>query len=68
MIIAYDLGTGGIKASLFDLSGASHGDVFSQYDVTYTGSDFHEQAPEAWYDGICSSTSLASPSPAIRWV
>ena len=56
MIIAYDLGTGGIKASLFDLSGASHGDVFSQYDVTYTGSDFHEQAPEAWYDGICSST------------
>lgn len=56
MIIAYDLGTGGIKASLFDLNGASHGDVFSQYDVTYTGSDFHEQAPEAWYDGICSTT------------
>lgn len=56
MIIAYDLGTGGIKASLFDLSGTSHCNIFSQYDVVYTGSDYHEQAPDAWYQGICSTT------------
>lgn len=58
MIIAYDLGTGGIKASLFDINGNSSGDVFSQYDVVYTGSDRHEQAPDVWYDGICSTTKL----------
>ena len=56
MIIAYDLGTGGIKASLFDLNGTSCCDIFSQYDVVYTGSDYHEQAPGAWVDGICSTT------------
>src|SRR5512133_3874553 len=58
MIIAYDLGTGGIKASLFDVTGQSHGDTFSQYDVVYTGSDYHEQSPDVWYDGICSTTKL----------
>ena len=58
LIIAYDLGTGGIKASLFDLEGHSLCDTFSQYDVVYTGSDFHEQAPDVWYDGICSTTRL----------
>ena len=56
MIIAYDLGTGGIKASLFDLNGSSCCDIFSQYDVVYTGSDYHEQAPDVWYQGICSTT------------
>ncbi len=56
MIIAYDLGTGGIKASLFDLNGNSCCDIFSQYDVIYTGSDYHEQAPQAWVDGISSTT------------
>lgn len=56
--IAYDLGTGGIKASLFDLEGRSLCDTFSQYDVVYTGSDFHEQSPDVWYEGICSTTQL----------
>ena len=58
MIIAYDLGTGGIKASLFGPDGRSHCDTFSQYEAIYTGSDFHEQAPDVWYDGICSTTKL----------
>jgi xylulokinase len=56
MIIAYDLGTGGIKASLFDINGTSHCDIFSQYNVVYTGSDFHEQAPDAWVKGIYTTT------------
>jgi xylulokinase len=71
LIIAYDLGTGGIKASLFDLDGNSCCDTFSQYDVVYTGSDFHEQAPDVWFDGICSATQLllqkcgAAPSSIV---
>jgi xylulokinase len=58
MIIAYDLGTGGIKASLFDMEGQSLCDTFSPYDVVYTGSDFHEQSPDVWVDGIFSTTKL----------
>jgi xylulokinase len=71
MIIAYDLGTGGIKASLFDINGNSSCDIFSQYDVAYTGSDYHEQAPDIWYDGICGTTkqllqkSGVSPSSVV---
>jgi xylulokinase len=70
--IAYDLGTGGIKASLFDMEGRSLFDTFSQYNVVYTGSDFHEQAPDIWYDGICATTKLlldrSGVNPASIWV
>ena len=57
-IIAYDLGTGGIKASLFDISGVSCASTFQQYETQYTGADFHEQDPEDWWNGIISSTKL----------
>lgn len=55
-IIAYDLGTGGIKASLFDTDGLSCAHTFIQYDTYYTGADFHEQNPEDWWQGIVQST------------
>lgn len=55
-IIAYDLGTGGIKASLFDTDGQSCAHSFIQYDTYYTGTDFHEQNPEDWWQGIIQST------------
>jgi len=57
-IIAYDLGTGGIKASLFDTDGLSHASTFRQYETQYAGADFHEQAPEDWWNGIIDSTKL----------
>lgn len=34
-LIAYDLGTGGIKASLFSEDGASLSDVFIQYETYF---------------------------------
>lgn len=55
-IIAYDLGTGGIKASLFDAEGISFAHTFIQYDTYYTGNDFHEQNPDDWWNGIIQST------------
>ena len=55
-IIAYDLGTGGIKASLFDTEGISLAHTFIQYDTYYTGTDFHEQNPDDWWNGIVQST------------
>jgi xylulokinase len=54
-IIAYDLGTGGIKASIFDIEGKLYSDTFIQYETSYNGK-FHEQAPNCWWDGIIQST------------
>ncbi len=66
MIIAYDLGTGGIKASLFDTEGNSLCDIFKQYEVTYRGSDFHEQRPDEWYDGMCKTTAMLLEKTGVK--
>ncbi len=57
-IIAYDLGTGGIKASLFDQNGSSLSDLFLQYDTYFPAEKFIEQKPMDWWDNVCKSTKL----------
>lgn len=57
MIIAYDLGTGGIKASLFDIDGRSHANTFAAYETDYNGK-FHEQGPDLWWNGVIETTRL----------
>ena len=56
LLIAYDLGTGGIKASLFGLDGVPLENTFFQYDVSYPGNGFQEQRPELWVEGMVSAT------------
>ncbi len=56
LLIAYDLGTGGIKASLFDLEGKPLANTFYQYDVEYPGNGFQEQQPDVWIEGMVAST------------
>lgn len=55
-IIAYDLGTGGAKTSLFDENGVSQASAFTSYDTTYPKSGWHEQRPDDWWNSIVSST------------
>lgn len=55
-IIAYDLGTGGIKASLFQTDCRPCAHTFIPYETYYTGTDFHEQNPGDWWQGIIQST------------
>jgi xylulokinase len=55
-IIAYDLGTGGNKASLFDSSGACLAFSFVPYDTFYPESGWHEQRPEDWWRAVVAST------------
>jgi xylulokinase len=54
--IAYDLGTGGIKASLYDRSLRSIARVFIEYQTFYPGEDRQEQRPEDWWQAVCEST------------
>ena len=55
-LIAYDLGTGGIKASLFNSGGKSLAEVFRQYETFFPEDKFIEQRPADWWDGVCFAT------------
>ncbi len=56
-IMAYDLGTGGIKASLYREDGVQTGRAFIEYSTAYPKPGWHEQRPEDWWQGVCQSTA-----------
>jgi len=63
-ILAYDLGTGGNKASLYDADGRLLGAAFVPYDTEYPQAGWHEQRPEAWWDSVVQSTRRLSETGA----
>lgn len=67
-VLAYDFGTGGIKASLYDEKGTCVADGFDSYPTYYPAPGFHEQEPEAWWQATLSSTRklLATLSEAVK--
>ena len=57
-IIAWDLGTGGNKASLYDKDGNCLAATFISYDTAYPDHGYHEQNPLDWFDAVVKSTQL----------
>ena len=55
-VIAYDLGTGGIKASLFSAEGRILASVFLPYVTRFPAKDWQEQAPDDWWNAVVTST------------
>ena len=55
-IIAYDLGTGGTKASLFNADGESVASSYTPCSTYYPQQDFREQKPEDWWAMVVKST------------
>ena len=55
-IIAYDLGTGGAKASLYAADGSCLASTFMPYETIYPNAGWHEQRPSDWWNAIVSST------------
>ncbi|MGB2820684.1 MAG: FGGY-family carbohydrate kinase [Phycisphaerae bacterium] len=55
-LIAYDLGTGGNKASLYDPTGRCVAAVFVPYETHYPRPGWHEQRPEDWWNAVVVST------------
>ena len=68
-ILAYDFGTGGIKASLYGADGACVASGFDAYPTTYPASGFHEQAPEDWWRATVQSTQMGMlyGTPGLPW-
>lgn len=55
-IIAWDLGTGGNKASLYDENGICLASNFTSYDTFYPTHGWHEQRPTDWWSAVVAST------------
>lgn len=55
-LIAYDLGTGGNKASLYDTQGNCIVDTFVSYKTYYPRASWHEQKPSDWWQAVIDST------------
>lgn len=56
VILSYDLGTGGLKASLFDENGVSRASAFRSCDTFYGAANFREQNPNDWWKILVSAT------------
>lgn len=55
-IISYDLGTGGNKASIYDIDGNCMARTFVPYRTYYTELGWHEQCPLDWWNAVKEST------------
>ena len=55
-ILAFDLGTGGNKASLYDADGACLAGTFVPYETLYPRAGWHEQRPADWWAAVVRST------------
>ena len=55
-VIAYDLGTGGVKASLYSKEGKELCFAFVAYPMYYPQNGWHEQRPEEWWNAVVDST------------
>ena len=55
-ILAYDLGTGGNKASLYDAGGSCVAETFLAYPTHYPKTGWHEQRPCDWWTTVVEST------------
>ncbi|WP_226037990.1 xylulokinase [Aquibacillus saliphilus] len=57
LILAHDIGTSGVKATLFNTSGVVKGSFTSPYRTSYLGHNEVEQNPLNWWQAICESTN-----------
>ena len=55
-VLAYDLGTGGLKASVFDGNGVSQASAFLPIETYYPEAGFREQDPQKWWQVLLSCT------------
>ena len=65
-VISYDLGTGGIKASLYDETGQSLAYSFIQYETFFPEEKWHEQRPLDWWNCVCESTRILLEKSATK--
>jgi xylulokinase len=56
VILSYDIGTTGCKASLYKINGDLLASKYSTYETFYPHENWVQQKPEDWWNSICDST------------
>jgi xylulokinase len=57
LILAYDIGTTGAKAVLFEKNASIVGSKYEQYETYYPKPGWVEQSPEEWWGAVVSATN-----------
>lgn len=65
-ILAFDLGTSGTKASLFDISGRVIASATAAYDTAYVHPNWAEQNAEDWWRAVCSTSHDLLAQPGVH--
>lgn len=67
-VLAYDLGTGGCKSSLYAEDGSCLRESFREYPTHYPRPEWHEQRPADWMEAVVHSTRtlLDGQPPSVR--
>ena len=64
--ISYDLGTGGVKASLYTQDLHTLSKVFLPYPTYYPAPGWHEQRPQDWWEAVCRCSHNLLDQTGIR--
>ena len=67
-ILAFDLGTSGVKCSLYSVNGTLLGAEYGEYETYYPHADWREQNPLDWIEQIklaCRKLTTAAPDAQI---
>jgi xylulokinase len=65
-LIAYDLGTGGLKASIINDEGRFLGESFFAYETGYPHENWCEQRPMDWWNAVCRATRELLEKSGLR--
>lgn len=65
-ILAYDIGTTGNKATLFNMKGSRVGAAFMAYETLYPQPSWAEQRPGDWWDSVVATTREVLETTGIR--
>ena len=65
-ILAYDLGTGGVKTALFDANGTQRDTLLAEYATRSAEESWAEQDSQTWWSAFCSSTKSLLEKHRIR--
>jgi xylulokinase len=64
-VAAFDLGTGGVKAAVFDAAGVCLAERVVSYETFYPAPSFHEQRPADWWGAFADSLRALLADPSV---
>lgn len=64
-VLAYDLGTSGTKAVLYDETGIAISSAYRTYMTSYPRNGYHEQSPADWWQSVAAASREIIQAAAV---